>query len=96
MIETTHILTSDQAVIAHLEPTNSAAATWARNALGDRQSLSSTEVAREEGVVADSDDAAAIETVRAESLICTPKYRVFVSHSWDYSDEYERMMAFSG
>ncbi|WP_336345973.1 hypothetical protein [Halalkalicoccus ordinarius] len=52
----------DQAVIAHLETTNLDAATWARNALGDSQSMSPTEVAREEDVVADPDDAAAIET----------------------------------
>lgn len=65
MTETTHASAFEQAVIAHLESTNAAAATWARNTLGDSQSLSPTEVAREEGVVADLDDAAAIETVGA-------------------------------
>ena len=65
MPETTHASAFDQAVIAHLEPTNAAAATWARNALGDSQSMSPTQVAREEGVVADPDDEGAIETVGA-------------------------------
>ena len=65
MTETTQASTFDQAVIAHLESTNSAAATWARNALGDSQPMSPIQVAREEGVVADPDDTAAIETVGA-------------------------------
>lgn len=48
-----------------LESTNSAAVTRARNTLGDSQSMGPTQVAREEGVVADPDDTAAIETVGA-------------------------------
>lgn len=65
MTETAHASPFDQAVIAHLEPKNSAAATWARNALGDSQSMSPSEVAREEGVEVDPDDTAAIEIVGA-------------------------------
>ncbi len=63
MMDSSQASAFDQAVIAHLETTDDAAATWARNALGDSQSMSPTQVAREESVAADPDDQAAVETV---------------------------------
>lgn len=63
MMDSSQASAFDQAVIAHLESMNDAAATWARNALGDSQSMSPTQVAREESVAADPDDQAAVETV---------------------------------
>jgi hypothetical protein len=63
MMDSSQASAFDQAVITHLESTDDAAATWAQNALGDSQSMSPTQVAREESVAADPDDQAAVETV---------------------------------
>lgn len=65
MMDTSQASAFDQTVIAHLESTNEVAATWARNALGDSQPMSPTQVAREESVTADPADQAAVETVGA-------------------------------